>query len=94
MFFSIPVDEDIWYISATILLDSYALGIHQSPSYFSQDLKVLKDTLFLCGSIRIQYADDYFLHSSNLEDSRPSSVLLLTELQKTGLIALRENFQF
>ena len=62
--------------------------------YFSQDLEDVKDIVFPCESIQIQYVDDYFLCSINLENSKTDSVHPLTELAETGNQSAREKLQF
>lgn len=45
------------------------LRVSEVAPYFSQDLEDVKDIVFPCESIQIQYVDDYFLCSINLENS-------------------------
>ena len=50
--------------------------------------------MFPCEFIQIQYVDDYFLCSINLENSKTDSVPPLTELAETGNQSAREKLQF
>ena len=53
-------------------------GFSEAVSYFSQGLEDVKDIVFPCESIRVQYVDDYFLCSINLENSKTDSLHPLT----------------
>lgn len=63
---------------STVLLDNMPEGFSEAVSYFSQGLEDVKDIVFPCESIRIQYVDDYFLCSINLENSKTDSLHPLT----------------
>lgn len=58
---------------STVLLDNTPEGFSEAAPYFSQDLEDVKDIVFPCESIQIQYVDDYFLWSVNLENSKTDS---------------------
>lgn len=69
---------------STVLLDNAPEGFSEAASHFFQALEDVKDIVFPCESIQIQYVDDYFLCSINLENSKTDSVPPLTELAETG----------
>lgn len=63
---------------STVLLDNTPEAFSEVVSYFPQGLEDVKDIVFPCESIHIQYVDDYFLCSINLGNSKTDSLHPLT----------------